>query len=124
MVIESMTKLTLRYCKFYLLLIHEADPLSRSVVITIFESVVCIRLTFRTSVPIFQNLAKQNNFQARIVVATGEAVGLAEWIIDDDTHVLYPLMFSLHTSKGFLHLSSISFLACSFQFSCWKPLNM
>ena len=35
-----------------------------------------------TSVPTFQNLAKENNFQVRIVIATGGTVGLAEWIID------------------------------------------
>ena len=32
--------------------------------------------------PSFQNLTKQNNFQMRIVIATGGTVGLAEWIID------------------------------------------
>ena len=63
------------------LLIHEADPQSRPIVITIFERVV------RPSVLTFQNLAKQNNFQARIVMATDRTVGLAEWIIDG-THVL------------------------------------
>ena len=35
----------------------------------------------RPSVPTFQNLAKQN--KARTMFATGETVGLAEWIIDD-----------------------------------------
>ena len=34
------------------------------------------------SVSPFQNLAKQNKFQARIVIATGWIVGLTEWIID------------------------------------------
>ena len=38
-------------------------------------------------VPTFQNLAKQNKVQTKIVIATGGTVGLAEWIIDD-THVL------------------------------------
>ena len=33
------------------------------------------------SVPTFQNLAKQN--KAKTLFATGETVGLAEWIIDD-----------------------------------------
>ena len=35
------------------------------------------------SIPIFQNLAKQNKIQARIVIATGGTVGVIEWIIDD-----------------------------------------
>ena len=34
------------------------------------------------SVPTFQNLVKHNNYQMRIVIATGLTVGLAEWIID------------------------------------------
>ena len=59
------------------LLIHSADPQSRSVVITIFTHVV------RPSVPIFQNRAKHNKFQLEIVSATGGNVGLAKWIIDD-----------------------------------------
>ena len=33
------------------------------------------------SVPTFQNLAKRN--KAKTMFATGETVGLAEWIIDD-----------------------------------------
>ena len=33
-----------------------------------------------------KNLAKQNNFQVRIVIATGVTMGLPEWIIDG-THV-------------------------------------
>ena len=32
--------------------------------------------------PLFKNHAKQNNFEARIVIATGGTVSLAEWIID------------------------------------------
>ena len=35
------------------------------------------------SVPTFQNLAKDNNFQVKIVITTGKTVGLAEWIVDD-----------------------------------------
>ena len=31
----------------------------------------------------YQNLAKQNKFKAKTMFATGETVGLAEWIIDD-----------------------------------------
>ena len=45
-------------------------------------------LYVRPSVRTFQNLAKQNKFQARTVIATGGTVGLAEWIIDD-THFLF-----------------------------------
>ena len=45
----------------------------------------------RPSVPTCENLAKQYNFQARIVVATGETTGLAEWIIDG-TQILFYLL--------------------------------
>ena len=41
------------------------------------------------SVPTFQNLAKQNKFQAIAMFTIGETVGLAEWIIDDPCLVLY-----------------------------------
>ena len=34
-------------------------------------------------------LAKQNNSQVRIVIATGGTAGLTEWIIEG-THVLFP----------------------------------
>ena len=61
-------------------LIHEADPQSRQVVITI-------------SSCYFQESAKQNHFQVRIVIATGGTVGLAEWIIVD-THVLFNYVFN------------------------------
>ena len=44
-------------------LIHETDPQSWPVVITTFARVL--------SVPTFRNIAKQNNFQVRIVIATG-----------------------------------------------------
>ena len=49
------------------LMIHEADPQSRPVVITIF-----------TYVPVstFQNLAKQNKVLVKIVIAKGKTVGL------------------------------------------------
>ena len=63
--------------RFFVQLIHSADPQSRPVVIIVFTHVV------RPSVPTFQNLAK-HKVQAKIVIAT---VGLAEWIIAD-THVL------------------------------------
>ena len=51
------------------------------IVITIFT------LGVRPSVPTFKNLAKQNKFQVRILIAIGGTVGLADWIIDG-THVL------------------------------------
>ena len=55
----------LRICT-YTQLIHEADPQSRLVVITIFVHGVCIS-------PLFKRI---------IVIATGGNVGQAEWIID------------------------------------------
>ena len=62
---------------------------SHGVVITIF-CVVCTSVL--PSVPTFQNLAKQNKVQARIVIATGVNVGLAEWIIAG-TRVLSVIFF-------------------------------
>ena len=39
---------------------------------------------FRTLMSLlFKNLAQQNKFQAKTTLATGETVGLAEWIMDD-----------------------------------------
>ena len=49
----------------WFVLIHEADPQSRPLIITFFTRDV------RTYVPTFQNLAKQNNSQLIIVTATG-----------------------------------------------------
>ena len=60
-------------------------------VITIFSRVVC---PDHTSIPTFQNLAKQNNFQTRIVMATGGTVGLAAWIIDGTMSSFSVLPFS------------------------------
>ena len=59
-----------------LFLIHSVNPQSRSVGIIVFAHVF-----LRPSVHTFQNLAKQN--KAKTMFATGETVGLAEWIIDD-----------------------------------------
>ena len=56
-------------------------PQSRPVMITIFTHDV------RPS-PLFKIAQKKNKFQARIVIATGGIVGLAEWIIDDSLLVL------------------------------------
>ena len=64
--------------------IRSADPQSRPVVIIVFTHV---RWYVR---PTFQNLAKQNKFQAKtIVTSTGENVGLAEWIINDTCHLWF-----------------------------------
>ena len=68
-------------------LIHEADPpLSLPVVIIVF-------------VPTFQN-----KLQAKTMLATGETVGLAEWIIDDICLVLIGSMVCFNRnfySNGF-----------------------
>ena len=48
-----------------------------------------------------QNLAKQTNFQVRMVIATGGTVGLAKWIIDG-THVL---LFNVVTNPGLLSMN-------------------
>ena len=40
----------------------------------------------RPSVPTFKNLAKQN--KVKTMIATGETVGLAEWIIDDKCRIV------------------------------------
>ena len=54
----------------------------------------------RPLVIIFQNLAKQNKFQANTMFTTGETLGLAEWIIDDTCLVIVILDRSLfYTSK-------------------------
>ena len=52
--------------------------------------------TCRPSVPTFQNLAKQNKFQAKTMFTTGENVGLAEWIIDDTCLVLWVFLLLRH----------------------------
>ena len=46
------------------------------------------------SVPIFQNHAKQNNFQVRIVIVTGGTVGQAEWLIEG-THIFVLLILEM-----------------------------
>ena len=66
------------------LLIHLADPQSRG---------HCFRTCpFR---PHFQNLAKQNKYQAKTMFTTGENVGLTERIIDDTCLVTY-LLFVMY----------------------------
>ena len=39
-------------------------------------------LSVHAYVPTFQNIAKQNKFQAKTIFTTGETMALAEWIID------------------------------------------
>ena len=66
------------------------DPLGRSTITVGGDH--CLHTCY-PSVPTFQNLAKQNKFQAKTMFTTGEIVGLAEWIIDDTCLVLSPLYF-------------------------------
>ena len=54
-------------------LIHEAEPQSGPVVIIIFSHLVHT----------FHNLAKQNNFQVKMVITASGTLGQAEWIIDN-----------------------------------------
>ena len=88
------------YKKKNRILIHSANPQSRLIVISIFAHAV--RLYVRLSIT-FQNLAKQNKFKT--MFATGETVGLAEWIIDDTclVHFSYfsPIDFSWKLPKIF-----------------------
>ena len=95
------------------------DPLGRSTVTAGKDHCFCTcRTSVRTSVPTFQNLAKQN--KAKTMFATGETMGLAEWIVDDTCLVLFGVksrnpkicdfsvlgywrMF-LHTRRAFLFL--------------------
>ena len=61
-------------------LIHVADPQSRPVVIIVFTHVVRPHFSI------------QNKFQAKTIFATGETVGLAEWIIDDPCLVFFAFL--------------------------------
>ena len=73
------------------LLIHQADPQSRPVVITILVLyVLSVRPSLRPFVT-FQN-RKTNKVQERKVIAAGVNASLAEWIIDG-THVLFKHVF-------------------------------
>ena len=72
-------------------LIHSANPQSRPVVIIVFAHVVSPYVRPTT----FQNIAKQNKFQAKTMFTTGENVGLAEWIIEA-RNILF-----LHLEKTF-----------------------
>ena len=57
-------------------LIHKADQQALSVVIIVFANVV--RSYVRP------HYSKQNKFQVKAIFATGETLGLAKWIIDDN----------------------------------------
>ena len=92
---------------FAALLIHEADPESRPVVITISHVV-----SFRPYVT-FQDLAKQNKLQARIVIATGRTAGLAEWINDSTHCIVFHVSFSHKLHRPWVVLLKIpKFFAC------------
>ena len=54
-----------------------------------------MRPSVRLLVPTFQNLTIQNNFHLFVVIATGGAVGLAEWIIDDTCLVSFSFLDDL-----------------------------
>ena len=76
-------------------LIHEPDPQSLPVVIIVFAHVV------RTSVR--PHFSKQNKFQGKTIITTGETVNLAQWIIADACLVfpyfsyLYPISVHLYS---------------------------
>ena len=95
-------------CSRHLMLFHSIFILTTNCLIAIFDPLgqptqsrpVVIIIFARVVRPYFHNLTKQNNFQARIVIATGGTVSLAEWIIDG-THVLFSLNFCLSTTIYF-----------------------
>ena len=66
------------------ILINEAGPQSRPVVIIVFAHVV------RSSVRL--HFSKQNIFQAKTMFTTSETVSLTEWIIDDSCLVCFVLL--------------------------------
>ena len=81
------------------ILIHEADPQSRLIVIIVFAHVV--RLSVR------HHFSKQNNFQAKTVFATGETVGRLSWVIGD-TCVIFIITYRrygslININPGFHH---------------------
>ena len=74
------------------------DPLGRPTVTASRDHCFCTMSSVRPYIPIFQNLAKQN--KAKTMFATGETVGLAEWIIDDTCLVkTYVRTFSFCTKN-------------------------
>ena len=67
----------LNFTKQASILIHSANPQSRPVAIIV-----------SGHVSTFQNIAKQNKLQMKIIIATGGTVGPAEGIIDDTCLVI------------------------------------
>ena len=95
------------------LLIHEADSQSQPVVINISACGGCtsVRPSVLPSNPTFQNISKQNDVQARIMIATGGTVGQAKWIIDD-THVLKVLNLSqISSTDGTFYSAEVDCLS-------------
>ena len=91
--IFSAYKLRLFWLYFFVIFIRSADPQSRLVVIIIFAHVVrpFVRPSVRPS-PLFKSSTTK---QQKIMVATGETVGLAEWIIDDTCLVILSFLCGL-----------------------------
>ena len=54
-------------------------------------TIVCASV--RLSVPTFQNIAKQNKLEVKIIIAAGVTVGLAEGITDDNYLVSHIILF-------------------------------
>ena len=66
------------------------------------------------------HFSKQNKFQAKKMFATGETVGLAEWIIDDTYHVSFiPEVTSIHPKWSQTRCT----LNHSYQRPCLPPLT-
>ena len=114
LIIEDLRANLLRPWTMLIKLKLRIDPRGRPTVMAVSDHY------FRTcclSVPTFQNLTKQNNCQSRIVFATGETVGLAEWIIDG-THVLYLIAFPVkkqcHSNQVHFGLKVLFYIALYF----------
>ena len=73
------------------------DPLGRPTVTVGRDHCFC---TCHPSVPTIHNLAKQNT--AKTMFATGQTVGLAEWIIDDTCLVKLVILISPGLSSCYL----------------------
>ena len=95
-------------------LIHLADPQSRPVVIIVFTLVV------RPSVPTFQHLTKQHNFQMKIVIATDRTVGLVERIIDDTYLVIN--IFNNFSYKLVCKPMCHNLMSCTMKTMMWTRL--
>ena len=93
---------TWKYVSISSILIHENDPQSQPVVITVFARGV------RTSVPTFQNLAKQNKFQARIVITIDEDYGSCDsgWVDHWWQECLVSVLFHLTLEAKLWHMPS------------------